>query len=145
MIPLKKKKKMKRKKNSAEKEKNKIVLLKKCDTSVNDLPKVLINYLGTFFYLDTLLNFSSTNKRHQEIFSEVRTGYYHLMRTGFVKKLYEIKNKKQYLKEILFNNQIHTMQDEHSSTPLHCACRMEPISLETIKYFFETYSNSSRH
>ena len=64
---------------------------------ISEIPLPLIkSFCLTFFDLDSIINFSSTNKKHR--------AHYHLNQSGFIKK-YQVNDKsitkKEFFREIL--------------------------------------------
>ena len=122
-------------------------------TTINDLPVVLIKYIGTFFDLDSLLNFSSTNQKLKSLFLEFRKGYSYLNVIGFIKE-YECRDKKNFFKQVIINKNYSNLKSKYGETPLHFACWNKNVSMEMIKYYVENkceiseknmYNNNSFH
>ena len=72
---------------------------------ISEIPLPLIkSFCLTFFDLDSIINFSSTNKKHRDLLSEFRRAHYHLNQSGFIKK-YQVNDKsitkKEFFREIL--------------------------------------------
>ena len=134
-----------------ENEKNKIPKMERKECSINDLPKVLIEFLGFFLDLDGLLYFSSTNQKHKRIFSEFRKTFRILKEIGFLFEYFEdtnqqktIQQKKESLKIKLINKDISDLiilfrpnEEIYEKFPLQKLFECENISIETIKYLVE--------
>ena len=111
--------------------------------SINDLPKVLIIYLSSFFDLDSLVHFSSTNQKYQKLFEEFRRIYFFLNQSGFVSNFVSNDlNEKLTKKDLIFKKSCYpNLRDSFGNSILHFACENENISLQIIKPFVEINCN----
>ena len=114
------------------------ILKKEKMIELNDLPKVLIIYLSSFFDLKSLLNFSSTNQKYNKIFLQFRKGCLYINQIGFLSVFFvDEKEKKQNLKRILESKETVNLVDQIGAKIIHYACKSASVSLEMIQYFEE--------
>ena len=105
--------------------------------SFDDLPNVLIRYLSYFFELDSLIKFSSTNKRNRVIFFEFRIVYSFLNKNQFFSK------KDPILLQKILKKEYNEIKSEVSGfSLLHFACFHS--SFEMIKYFLEEFRSTNK-
>ena len=100
---------------------------KEKEKRMKDLPKVLILFLSSFFDLDTLLNFSSTNKKYRSYFFEFRKIFSFLNQMRFFEHFGKEKNtlskRKEIIKNRLIERNFKDLTCRYGMTPLHYACR----------------------
>ena len=118
---------------------------KKKKSKFEELPKVLIIHLSSFFDFDSLVQFSSTNQKHKNLFSEFRKGLIYFKRINLVSR-FEKKgsktSKSNFFKQVLLNKDFGMIVEEmRKFNALHFVCSSEEISLEILKYFFENKSD----
>ena len=109
-----------------------------------DLPKVLIKHIASFFDLDSLLKFSSTNKIYRTVFSDKRELFCFLNQSGFIRNSKEeLKAKKEKLRKIIVSEELEfsSLVDTLRFTPLHYACESEKMQIEMIKLIVEKKSD----
>jgi ankyrin repeat protein len=114
---------------------------------INDLPKVLIVHLClNFFDLDSILNFSSTNKNFNSYFSEFRKAHFYFNQIQFFKNyIFDWKKntpktkeeEKKFLKKLLIEGDYSKLNNFYGFNFLHIVCRSKNISMEMIKHFVE--------
>ena len=125
----------KKKKMNCE-EKNKI------GKSLDDLPSVIIKLVcHSYLDFDSILQFSSINRKYRSLFSDYRLANFHLNQSGFIQKwkIDESENlsKKEKLKEFILKKKLSQLIAKNNQNVLHCACFGEEVSLDTIKFFVE--------
>jgi hypothetical protein len=118
---------------------------KRCGINIIDFPKMLIIYLSNFLQLESILHFSSTNKKFQEIFSEFRVIWKDLKELGFLSNYFskneDNEERKSKLKEIIWKKNFKELEDRSGNTPLFYHCEKEIITFDKIKFYIENKSN----
>lgn len=113
----------------------------KAENMIDQLPKVLIKYLSHFFDFDTMLAFSSTNRKHRNTLLEIIKGYSYLNVIDFISEYSE--NKKEFVKQKLMEKDLSSLiipkenSDFRNENPLHFACQDQNISLEMLRFLVE--------
>ena len=106
------------------------------EIGINDLPKVLIIYLSEYFDLNSLIFFSSTNKKYNLIFSEFRKGVQILVEHGFQTDLKF--NRKNEIKSFLEKKDFSKLNRNVNDLPiLYSAVSSPKVNIETVRYLVE--------
>ena len=110
---------------------------------INEIPNVLLRYLGKYSDIDSLMCFSSTNKKLRKIFEELRKIYVFLNQSGFVKN-FEKEFKKKLLLHSITNKDFSCLFDNTDKSPLHYACQSKEFNLEMIQKMIDYKCNLNR-
>ena len=113
------------------------------NTGINDLPKVLINHLGTFFDLESTINFSSTNKKFKNLFSEFRKAFIYLNQINLLddfipkEELEKYATKNEFLFSISKEKDFSMLQSRSKYNLLQVEIQKPNPQLETVKLLLE--------
>ena len=108
------------------------------NTSLNDLPPVIVKYMGqSFFDIKTILIFSSINKKYKTIFSDLREIYLLLVKSKFYQKFRSTVplklDKNEFYEKILIKKEF----DKLGSSIMLFSCGKNDFDFEIVKYFID--------
>ena len=111
----------------------------------DELPKMLLINLASFFDFKSLINFSTTQKKYYGLFSDFTKIYSFFKKCGFKDEIEKLKNDELisynfYFTNIVMKKDISKMIDNYKGTPLHCAC-VRSFSPKIIKILLKYKCN----